>query len=49
MIFDVHPMQVKQPDKSKYLWYYLQRITMIPGNQAFRRPADSGCPFVNKT
>ena len=49
MIFDVHLMRVKKPDESKYPWDYLEQIATIPGDQAFRSPADSGCPFVNKT
>jgi branched-chain amino acid transport system substrate-binding protein len=49
MIFDVHLMRVKKPADSKYPWDYLEQIAEIPGDQAFRSPADSGCPFVSKT
>jgi len=49
MIFDVHLMRVKKPAESKYPWDYLEQIATIPGDQAFRSPADSGCPFVSKT
>jgi branched-chain amino acid transport system substrate-binding protein len=49
MIFDVHLMRVKKPAESKYPWDYLEQIAEIPGDQAFRSPADSGCPFVSKT
>jgi len=48
MVFDVHLMRVKKPAESKYDWDYLEPIATIPADQAFRSPADSGCPFVNK-
>jgi branched-chain amino acid transport system substrate-binding protein len=48
MVFDVHLMRVKTPAESKYAWDYLEQIAVIPGDQAFRSAADSGCPFVGK-
>jgi branched-chain amino acid transport system substrate-binding protein len=49
LVFDVHLMRVKQPADSKYAWDYLEEIATIPGDQAFRSAAESGCPFVGKT
>jgi branched-chain amino acid transport system substrate-binding protein len=46
MVFDVFLMRVKAPSESKYPWDYLEHLATIPGDQAFRAPADSGCPFV---
>jgi branched-chain amino acid transport system substrate-binding protein len=48
MVFDVHLMRVKAPAESKYPWDYMTHLATIPGDQAFRAPADSGCPFVGK-
>jgi branched-chain amino acid transport system substrate-binding protein len=45
----VHLMRVKKPEESKYPWDYMEQITTIPGDQAFRGAAESGCPFVSKT
>jgi branched-chain amino acid transport system substrate-binding protein len=41
-------MRVKKPEESKYPWDYLEHLATIPGDQAFRTPAESGCPFVGK-
>jgi branched-chain amino acid transport system substrate-binding protein len=49
MVFDVHLMRVKTPEESKYAWDYMAEIATIPADQAFRSPAESGCPFVSKT
>ncbi|HET6240204.1 MAG TPA: ABC transporter substrate-binding protein [Acetobacteraceae bacterium] len=49
MIFDVHLMRAKKPEESKYAWDYMEQIATIPGDQAFRDAAESGCPFVSKT
>jgi branched-chain amino acid transport system substrate-binding protein len=38
--------QVKSPKESKGKWDYYTLIHEIPADQAFRAPADSGCPLV---
>ncbi|HEY0484503.1 MAG TPA: ABC transporter substrate-binding protein [Kofleriaceae bacterium] len=46
-----HPMyvyEVKEPGESKGKWDYYKLIREVPADQAFRAPADSGCPLVAK-
>ena len=46
-----HPMyvyEVKTPEESKAKWDYYKLIREIPADQAFRAPADSGCPLIKK-
>lgn len=41
-----HPMslyQVKSPDESKYPWDFYKKIGVTPGDEAFRKLADSTC------
>jgi branched-chain amino acid transport system substrate-binding protein len=38
--------QVKKPDESKGPWDYYKLVREIPADEAFRKPADSGCPLV---
>jgi branched-chain amino acid transport system substrate-binding protein len=38
--------QVKTPEESKAKWDYYKLIREVPADQAFRKPADSGCPLV---
>ena len=38
--------QVKTPEESKGKWDYYKLIREVPADQAFRKPADSGCPLV---
>ena len=40
--------QVKTPEESKAKWDYYKLIREVPADQAFRKPADSGCPLVAK-
>jgi len=40
--------QVKTPEESKGKWDYYKLIREIPADQAFRKPADSGCPLIAK-
>jgi len=45
----VHPMyllEVKSPAESTGDWDYLEVVSKIPANQAFRPLADGGCPLV---
>jgi len=44
-----HPMyvyQVKKPEESKNEWDLYKLIREVPADQAFRKPADSGCPMI---
>jgi branched-chain amino acid transport system substrate-binding protein len=40
--------EVKRPDESKSRWDVYKLIRAVPAEQAFRAPADSGCPLVAK-
>ena len=40
--------EIKRPDESKSKWDVYKLIRAVPAEQAFRAPADSGCPLVAK-
>ena len=40
--------EVKKPEESKAKWDYYKLVREVPADQAFRAPADSGCPLVTK-
>jgi branched-chain amino acid transport system substrate-binding protein len=40
--------EVKTPAESKGKWDYYKLIREVPADQAFRAPADSGCPLLQK-
>jgi branched-chain amino acid transport system substrate-binding protein len=40
--------EVKTPAESKTEWDYYKLIREVPADQAFRAPADSGCPMTQK-
>lgn len=46
LTFDLLLTQAKTPGESRYPWDYLQVLARIPGEDAFRNPAESGCPLV---
>ena len=46
LTFDLLLTQAKTPGESRYPWDYLQVLARIPGGDAFRNPAESGCPLV---
>lgn len=46
LTFDLLLTQAKTPGESRYPWDYLQVMARIPGEEAFRKPAESGCPLV---
>ncbi len=48
MIHEMYLMQVKTPAESKEPWDYLKQVAAVPGEQAFRTPADSACPLLKK-
>ena len=47
LVHDMMLAQVKTPAESKAPWDYYQILRIIPGDQAFRPLADSGCPLVS--
>ncbi|MBA1273270.1 ABC transporter substrate-binding protein [Stutzerimonas azotifigens] len=46
LISDVYLMEVKKPEESKQPWDYYKVLATVPGDQAYIKPADSGCPLV---
>jgi branched-chain amino acid transport system substrate-binding protein len=46
LVHDMYFAQVKKPSESTNPWDYYNILGVIPGDQAFRRLADSGCPLV---
>ncbi|HEY1384375.1 MAG TPA: ABC transporter substrate-binding protein, partial [Dongiaceae bacterium] len=47
MIHDMYLMEVKKPEESKQDWDYYKVLATIPGDEAYIKPAESGCPLVN--
>jgi len=43
---DMHLLQVKKPEESKYKYDYYTVLTTVPGTEAFRPLAQGGCPLV---
>ncbi|MGV6873490.1 ABC transporter substrate-binding protein [Pseudochelatococcus sp. B33] len=48
MIHDVYLMQVKKPGESDIPWDYYTVLATIPGEQAFLKPSESGCPLTTQ-
>ena len=46
LVFDLLLTQVKAPADSRYPWDYLRVLSRIPGEDAFRKPAESGCALI---
>ena len=46
LVHDMYFAQVKQPSDSSRPWDYYNILGMIPGDQAFRPLAESGCPLA---
>jgi branched-chain amino acid transport system substrate-binding protein len=46
MIHDMYLLEVKKPDESKQPWDYFKVLDTIPGDEAYIKPAESGCPLV---
>jgi branched-chain amino acid transport system substrate-binding protein len=46
MIYDMYLMEVKKPTESTQPWDYYKVLATIPGDEAYLKPADSGCPLV---
>ena len=46
LVFDLLLTRVKAPEESRQPWDYLEVLARIPGAEAFRPAAESGCPLV---
>ncbi len=46
MTFDLLLARVKAPDASRYPWDYLEVLAPLPGGEAFRPAAESGCAMA---
>jgi branched-chain amino acid transport system substrate-binding protein len=46
LVHDMYFAQVKTPAESTKPWDYYKILSVIPGDQAFRPLAESGCPLV---
>ena len=43
VIYPLSLYRVKSPDASRYPWDYYEKISTIPGDQAFRPEGEGGC------
>jgi branched-chain amino acid transport system substrate-binding protein len=48
MVHDMYLFQVKKPEESKRDWDYYTYLATIPGDEAFQKAEESGCPLVGK-
>jgi branched-chain amino acid transport system substrate-binding protein len=46
LVHDMYFAQVKTPSESKGPWDYYKILGVIPGDQAFRKLSEGGCPLV---
>lgn len=46
MAHEMYLAEVKSPKESKRPWDYYKLLAKIPGEQAFFKPTESGCPLV---
>ena len=46
MIHDMYLMEVKKPAESTQPWDYFKVLATIPGDEAYIKPAECGCPLV---
>jgi branched-chain amino acid transport system substrate-binding protein len=46
MIHDMYLLEVKKPAESTQPWDYFKVLATIPGDEAYIKPAESGCPLV---
>ncbi len=45
MVYDMYLFEVKAPGESSGPWDYYRQLAVVPGDQAYRTLADSGCPL----
>lgn len=48
MVHDILLLEVKAPGEIDQPWDYLRVLQVIPGDEAFRPPADGGCPLLQR-
>jgi branched-chain amino acid transport system substrate-binding protein len=48
MVHDMRLLRVKTPAESRYAWDYLQPVTTIPGDDAFKPLSQSRCPLLRQ-
>lgn len=48
LVHDMYLVQVKKPAKSQGAWDYEEILQTVPGDQAFRPIAETGCPLTAK-
>ena len=46
MVHDLYLFEVKKPSESKKPWDYYKQLAVVPGDQAFPKAKDSGCPLT---
>jgi len=46
VIYDLSVYRVKKPEASKYPWDYYEKISVIPGDKAFRPEGEGGCKLT---
>lgn len=46
VVYDLSVYRVKKPDASKYPWDYYEKISVIPGDKAFRPEGEGGCKLT---
>ncbi|MGY3694851.1 branched-chain amino acid transport system substrate-binding protein [Bradyrhizobium sp. USDA 3240] len=46
MVHDMYLFEVKKPSELKKPWDYYKQLAVVPGDQAFPRAKDSGCPLT---
>jgi branched-chain amino acid transport system substrate-binding protein len=47
VIYDLSLYRVKAPSASRYPWDYYEKISVIPGDKAFRPENEGGCKLTN--
>jgi branched-chain amino acid transport system substrate-binding protein len=47
VIYDLSLYRVKAPSASRYPWDYYEKISIIPGDKAFRPEGEGGCKLTN--
>jgi branched-chain amino acid transport system substrate-binding protein len=45
VVYDLSLYRVKAPSASRYSWDYYEKISVIPGDKAFRPESDGACKF----
>ncbi len=48
LVSDVYLMEVKKPSESTKEWDYFKVLATVPGDEAYIKPAESGCPLVTQ-